>query len=265
MDSAKSALNCDSERCVLRELTDVIGAEKVRYEILVNLKVTGPTNAKLLTDINIDQTLQQWAIKYTDFYPYNFNMRNYASYSYRDNEVIDGPDTLATILFQTLYDGTHNGTKYKCAGCVINSDIYQGPGKHWMAIFADARTVPWTIEFFNSSGNSPAPEWVSWMEKTKISMELAWEKCEKSAPKIETKKVTSIRHQQSRSECGMYSLFYIWARVNNIPADYFNITPIPDQLMFEFRQHLFNDPTRKTMKSFDWVKYKNTATIKWSD
>jgi hypothetical protein len=126
-----------------------------------------------------------------------------------------------------------------------------------MALFADARNSDrWTVEFFNSSGNAPAPEWVSWLVKTKAGMELILDREKKKIP-VEIMKVSSIRHQQSRSECGLYSLFYIWARLHNIPPEYFMENPIPDQLMFEFRQHLFEDPKRKTVKKFDWTAYRN--------
>lgn len=263
VEEAKAKLNCENERCVLGKLTNQLGEERVRREINLYLKVKGPTNSQLLSNVHIDSTLRQWTKPYPMFFPYNFNMLNYASYAYEDGYILHHPDTLATILFSDLYFGEVNGTKYKCCACVINSDTYQGDGKHWMALFADARSNDrWTVEFFNSSGNSPAPEWVSWLEKTKNAMELIVEK-EKNKPRIEILKVSSIRHQQSRSECGLYSLFYIWARLHGVAPEYFMNNPISDQLMFEFRQHLFEDPSRRAVKRFVWSDYKKTVNIEW--
>lgn len=259
LSAAKSKLGCNTEKCVLEKMAGTLGHDKVRREILKYLKVAGPTSSSLLSNVHIDNTLQQWGSNFTGFYPYNFNMRNYASYSYRNSRVLSTPDTLATVQFDDLYLGA---SKYTHCGCVINSDVYQGDGKHWMALFADARGARWTVEFFNSSGNSPAPEWVSWMEKTKIQMERAAEKTCKSVT-VATVKVTSLRHQESKSECGLYSLFYIWARIHEIPLEYFMSNYIPDQLMFEFRQHLFDDPTRPVMKKFDWAEYTKITNIKW--
>ncbi len=256
LSAAKSATNCDDERCVLKAMEPVVGREVTEHEISTRLKVAGPTDSKLLNNINIDETLRQWTIPYPDFYPYHFHMLNYAQYAYVDGYVVRRPDTLATVTFADLYP------KYKCCGCVINTDTYQGPGQHWMALFADARGSDWTVEFFNSSGNGPAPEWVNWMEKTRAVMEEIIASSGIKAT-VRTVRASSVRHQKSRTECGLYSLFYIWARLNRIPVEYFATNHIPDQLMFELRQHLFNDTSRQKLKKFTWNEYKNTAKIKW--
>lgn len=263
IEAAKEKLDCDNERCVLGKMIPVLGEDKVRHEINTFLKVKGPTDSKLLSNVHIDSTLKQWTAMAKDFYPYNFNMLNYASYAYDNGYILNHPDTLATVLFVDLYNGELNGKKYRCAGCVINSDSYQGSGKHWMALFADSRGGDrWTVEFFNSSGNAPAPEWVSWLVKTRSGMESILEREKKKIP-VEIMKVSDIRHQQSKSECGLYSLFYIWARLHGIPPEYFMSNPIPDQLMFEFRHHLFDDPKRKNVRKFNWNEYKNQVNVEW--
>lgn len=260
--AAKQKTGCNTEKCVLTRLSGAIGEDVTRRELNANFKVKGPRGSKLLSNVNIDAVMRQWTIKYPDFFPYNFNMRNYASYSYDAGYVLDRPDTLATILFSDLYDGSHDGREYRCCGCIINSDTYQGDGKHWMALFADARADNWTIEFFNSSGNAPAPEWVNWMEKTRVQMENI---CEASGRKcnVELVRVTDIRHQNSRSECGVYSLFYIWARLHGIPPEYFKSTPIPDQIMFEFRQQLFDEEGFSGMTKFEWGGYQKMVRVEW--
>ena len=263
ISEAKSKLGCDSERCILGKLTNQLGEQRVRNEITYNLKVKGPADNKLLSNVHIDGTLRQWANVYKDFFPYNFNMLNYASYAYENGYILNHPDTLATIQFTDLYYGNSNGKKYQRTGCVINTDTYQGEGKHWMALFADAsKNDRWTVEFFNSSGNAPAPEWISWLVKTKTAMELILEREKKNIP-VEIIKVSNIRHQQSKTECGLYSLFYIWARLHNVPPEYFMEKPVPDQLMFEFRQHLFEDTKYKFIGKFDWCTYKNQINVTW--
>lgn len=261
ISSAMETTKCESERCILSKMGPQLGATITKKE-LINFKINGPTDNKLLTNINLDATLLQWREKYPDFYPYNFNMRNYASHSFANGQVINRPDTLATINFDDLYNGLIGGRKYTCCGCIINTDVYQGDGKHWMALFADARpgAAEWAVEFFNSSGNPPSPEWINWLEKTRNIMERIGKN-----KKVSIVKVTAIRHQQSKSECGVYSLFYIWARLHGVDARYFTSNPVPDQLMFEFRQHLFNDPSRKMVKVFRWDEYKNTVSIEWEN
>ena len=260
MDSAKVKTGCTDERCVLEKMSSSIAG--VKKDIDLNLKIKGPQDAELLSNVHIDKTLRQWNSRWQKFFPYNFNMLNYASYSYVDGRTIHRPDSLATILFSDLCSGEHDGKKYDCCGCVINSDTYQGSGKHWMALFADARGGKWSVEFFNSSGNAPAPEWVSWMEKTKVALENRAENDTDTNP-VDVVKVSSIRHQRSKSECGLYSLFYIWARIHGIPYSFFDKNHIPDSLMFEFRQHLFDDPNRENVEKFDWEKFKKTVNIKW--
>ncbi len=297
--AAKEKLGCDTERCVLGKLTTQIGAQLASDQLYAYFKVSGPTDSQLLNNIHIDDTMKQWQLRFPLFYAFNFNMRNYASYSYDKGHVINRPDTLATIGFNDLYTGAVDGKHYKCCGCIINTDVYQGDGKHWMALFADARGSRWTVEFFNSSGNAPAPEWINWLEKTKVMMEnlqgaaagaatggaMGSESKHIRKPRrvatavdnsisqvraiqpevggVSVIRVTTIRHQKSKSECGMYALFYVWARLNGVPPEYFTANAVPDQLMFEFRQHLFHDPSRATVAVFNWDKYKNTVKIEW--
>ena len=265
IESAKKQLGCETEDCVLTKLAPDIGYTDVDNEIAITMKIKGPTDSSLLSNFNCDETLRQWSTgKYTNFFPFNFNMLDYASYSLQNNRVINSPDTLATISFKKLYDGKFiAGKEFRCCGCIINSDTYSGRGKHWMALFADARNPKkWTVEFFNSSGNSPAPEWCNWLVKTANYMdEIIKER--KLPAKVEIIKTCDIRHQHSKSECGLYSLFYIWARLNGVDPAYFNNTPIPDQLMFEFRHHLFNDPKRSKIKKFNFDDYKKSVKIEW--
>lgn len=265
---AKAKLGCNTEKCVLEKLDDKIGHNIVKAEIATHLKIRGPTDAGLLSNVNIDGVLQQWTRSFDDFFAYNFNMRNYASYSWRNGHVVDSPDTLATIQFTDLYFGNYpsddgRGKKYRCAACVINTHPYQNSGEHWMALFVDARADDrWTVEFFNSSGNAPLPEYVNWLVKTKNFLEDIAEREHKKV-KVEIVRVTGIRHQKSRSECGLYSLFYIWARLHKIPPEYFLHNKIPDKYMFEFRQHLFNDPKHVKLGRFDWDEYSKHVNIQW--
>lgn len=256
MQLAKEKLGCQTERCVIERSKDILGEQAAQRELMLSFKIKGPIDCALLSDTNIDTVMQQWAAKCPNFWAYNFNMLNYASFSFRKGKVLPSPDTLATVRFEDLYL-----RGYRCAACVINSDVYQGAGKHWMALFADARDASpgatWSVEFFNSSGNGPAPEWVNWMHKTRDAME-------KLAPvgvRVEIVRVSRLRHQDSRSECGVYSLFYIWGRLNGVPYDYFAQTRISDKLMMEFRHHLFETP--HGMHKFEWDEFMKRAKIQW--
>lgn len=320
VERAKEKLGCSTELCILEALEPQLGRAIVSAEIKTNFKIPGPTDNKLLSNINIDAIMNRFAELFPGFYPYNFNMRNYASYSFRQGYVENSPDSLATIQFRDLYANGHN-----CCGCVINADTYQGPGTHWMALFADARGGKWSVEFFNSSGQVPAPEWVNWMTKTKSQMEDLIDRRKDggvstrsalptvaaptvSAPTVSAPTVSAIsgvsasrgkigseettaavkklccdsksfgknistgvdivccseiRHQQSKTECGLYSLFYIFARLNGVPYEYFMKNPVPDQLMFEFRQLLFKGEKGLSGGKFNWNQYKGQVSVSW--
>lgn len=255
LEVAKKETSCDTEVCVLEALESKIGKQKVSQELFKNFKHEGPTNDKLLSNYNIDDLLRQFAMHDPSFVPLNFNMLNYASYSFVNGEVLDRPDTLATI---SVEDWHVKGGKKKL-GCVINTDVYQGQGKHWMALFVDTTTVPCTVEFFNSSGNSPLPEYVRWLEKTKIQLES----CGKRA---RTCNISRIQHQDSKTECGVYSVFYIYARLKGIPFEVFERQKIDDKWMFHFRQLIFYDDKNifaTKDKIFNWEEYQKKVSIKW--
>lgn len=259
VNTAKQKLNCgDDEKCVLVKLEKKLGEQRVRGELIKNFKIDGPRDTKLLSNVNIDNILQQWKYKFKDFFPYNFNMLDYEKYSFRNGQILNQPDTLATISFKDLY-----AKGYRTVACVINSDKYSGPGKHWMALFVDARAPieqanKWSVEFFNSSGNAPVAEWVNWLIKTQDEMK---DIANNDFPQCV--KVTNIKHQRSKTECGIYSLFYIWSRLNGIPYKYFQTIHVPDQIMFEFRFHLFEDKKFPVVKKFDWNEYTKQIDVKW--
>lgn len=257
IEKAKFKTNCTSEKCVVKKLHGEIAKVNpaVTQELVTNFKVDGPRDAALLSNIDIDKVLKQWMVLYPQFFAYNFNMRDFESNSMGKP---GRPDTLATITFDKLYE-----SGFRCAACVINSDIYSGPGKHWMALFIDARSdQKWTVEFFNSSGNAPAAEWIRWMNKTADILTIMSASLGK---KIEIEKIVAskVRHQRSKSECGVYSLFYIWARLNGVPANVIGSTAIADEHMFRMRQHLFNDSKIILSGKFDFNKYQKVVTIRW--
>lgn len=255
IEEAKRALTCDSEVCLLEKLKPQLGAQLVDTEIR-NGTLSGPTDNSLLSNVHIDGVMSWFARRFPDFFPYNFNMRNYIDYSYVNRRVIPRPDTLATIRLLSLLNGTHNGMKYRTAGCVINDDVYQGPGTHWMALFMDARGPTVVLEFFNSSAGAPHAAWCNWMRKNKAELES-------SGRKVECVRVDEIRHQHSITECGVYSLFYIYSRLNGVPAKYFRENPVPDQIMFEFRQHLFGGEKGVVDGKFEWAEYKKAVNVAW--
>lgn len=120
-------------------------------------------------------------------------------------------------------------------GIVINTDPHDGPGQHWICVFADVRpelAYP-RMTYFDSYANKPEKEiqklmqrWKEQWDATKIHekpMELTYNK---------------TRHQYKDSECGMYCLYFHYACLMNIPME----ERIPDDVINAFRNLLFRIP-----------------------
>jgi len=244
IEAVKQRLHVDDERAIIasNRFREAAGGRK-SVEILSRYyKVEGPTDVTLLSNVHIDLTIRQWLKRFPKLFHYNFNMRDYKKTG----------DTLATIGIDQV---RANG--FETAACVINNDYSYNRGKHWMALFVDMRTTPYTVEFFNSSGNSPDREFNEWMVESV-------DRLRKSGHQVADPIIVSrIKHQYSRTECGVYALWYIWGRLNGRTWVSFSQTPIPDTDMFRFRQHLFYDSKRKQTRQFSLEEFNKSANPKW--
>lgn len=251
MSEIKMRYRAADDQDLLRHLPDTVAKKQ-----LVNFKVTGPVGVQLLSNTDIDLILNQWATVFPKFYAYNFNMLDYTQNSFRNGRVVAEADTLATVNPADIFK------KYDCCACVINSDHYSGQGKHWMALFADNRGTTPTVEFFNSSGRTPAPEWISWLERTERAINTVnTDSGSKKNPAIVS--CSNIVQQFSMTECGVYSLFYIWARLNKVPDSYFCKEKVPDELMFEFRAHLYDGYMDRDKSHWSYDIFKKQTKVKW--
>ncbi len=250
LELVKQKMKVNDERSIITssEFARYAPRQLIENELRVNFKISGPTDVSLLNNYNIDHTLLQWQTAFPDFFAYNFNMRDYDARG----------DTLSTVDVGNLY---REG--FRTAACVINSDVYAGRGKHWMALFVDCRDEKmWTVEFFNSSGNPPVTEFVNWMVKTKHQLERVAAQLSLTAT-VEVVRTSTVCHQKTRTECGVYSLYYIYSRLNGISWREFCDKAVSDVLMFEFRQHLFWDKRRPAVETFEYSEYKKTTNILW--
>lgn len=231
---AATVLDCDSESCVLTnpEIKSAIGSDVINKEINVKFKEPGPRDSNTwLNNINIDKTLQKWAVEFNDLFVYPFCMSDF----YKTH------GSLATIKICDVFNGlisqkTANGTitrKCKRMCCVLNTDVSTGRGIHWVCLFVDCTTKPITIEYWNSAGNPPFASATKWMQQSRVELM----KC--TGENVNTISVTSVPHQESETECGVYVLFYIRKRLEGTPYQYFMDTRIPDSDMTEFRKYLF--------------------------
>jgi hypothetical protein len=246
LEKAKKRLNCDSESCVVSHRdfkkfaikNHIISNDKLEENLETRFKIEGPRNStEWLSNYDIDQTLQDWAFKFEDFFPCPFAMIDFDKtgdylHKYNMDSIYLGEYSKKTIMGKV---------KIPCRtfGCAVNTDVDAGNGKHWMALFVDMRDKKlWTIEFFNSTGEPPQKSIVNWTKKTKEILEQYIQKNNLNII-VEIIIVSSLEHQESNTECGLYTLFYIRARLENVPYSRFLEQEIPDENMIEFRKHCF--------------------------
>ncbi len=251
---AAAAVGCGSESCLLAHPRFVNYAEeefglepkRLQREKDLRFKAAGPRlGHALLNNFNIDETLQRWARVFTSFFPYPFAMMDFD----RTGEpfaTIDPVAVLAGEIPINLGPGLEE-TRRPCQtlGCVVNTDVSTGKGKHWVAVFVDCRGPGgWTVEYFNSAGRPPPKAMTNWMERTRARLATA-RKSGKTDGAVTAVAVTDVAHQESQTECGLYALFYIRRRLEGTPAAYFEDPTkiITDDEMTEFRKHCFRAAT----------------------
>jgi hypothetical protein len=204
------------------KIKDILGSDTITREQSL-FKIAGPTDSTWLSNDDIDDTMKQWSIVFKDFLPLSFNMIDFMEYN----------SSLKNVLIP--YEYSQN--KYRTIATVINTDKFIGGkgGKHWTALFIDMRdTKEFTVEFFNSTGGIPDKSIRDWET-------MAIDSIRSIGATDNVKIVNAIgrQHQRSNSECGVYSLYYIYSRLINVAPRYFMENTIRDDEMRAFRKKIF--------------------------
>jgi hypothetical protein len=252
--AAALALHCNSESCVLAhpDLRRFVVEKRLLPEAALNqeletrFKASGPRGSTgLLSNFNLDETLQRWARVFDEFHPCPFAMMDFD----RTREAFAAADLPAVLEGRAPLDlGPGFGTVRRpaaCYACVVNTDHSTGPGKHWVAVFVDARPppgAPWTVEYFNSAGHPPPKAMVGWMERNRARLaeyRAGLPSCRGRVCDVISVPVTDVDHQESQTECGLYALYYIRRRLEGTPYSFFFQRRVPDSAMTAFRAHVF--------------------------
>lgn len=239
VDTLKTILGVKTEAEIWkhREFIEFVGPEQANHYLENYYTPEGPSNnTNLVSSININALMSQWnhlcEKKFgRKFYGLPYQMADFAT---RRTQLakIDIPDLMKK--------------KYDSFGTVMNTDDSTGAGEHWYCLYGDlkhkgTKEDPIVVEYFNSSGNKLGTHGGSrkyerigiWLEELKhrllrdhnIHMNI-----HTSAPR---------QLQFSNTECGIWSLCYIHARLSGHPPDYFNRKGISDSDMYEYRKYLF--------------------------
>lgn len=251
VNKAKKELQCNSEFCVVTHpefkkhviRKNIISKKDLEQNAKQRFKIKGPrNNVDWLSNYDIDTTLQDWACKFEDFFPCPFAMIDFN----KTNDYLNVLNLVDIYLGKYAKICTLGKINIPCRtfGCAINTDVSSGKGKHWMAIFVDMRGPEWSVEFFNSAGDRPQSSIVQWMARTKQYLDDFIQNNQNggltTTKPVKILTAASVSHQESNTECGLYTLFYIRCRLENVPHSRFlEDNEIPDESMIEFRKHCF--------------------------
>jgi len=116
-------------------------------------------------------------------------------------------------------------------GIIFNLDPHDKDGSHWTCMFINIKLKK--IYYFDSYGDDLTPGRIKKLAK----------RIQKQSSKIGKKYdfiINNIRHQYSRSECGMYCLFFIINMIKDVPFSRFN-KKVSDKYMRQLRNKYFNE------------------------
>lgn len=181
-------------------------------------KVNGPyENDVWLSDKDIMSVLKQFRLKFPTFVPIKFQMIDF----------IDYENDLKNLELHNLVG--------KKVGCVLNTDTNGGKGEHWFCLFFDLKNSGTsTIEYFDSTQRPPHVNIIKFL-KDKANV---FRRNTKNPVKILY--IYKKLHQSDSDSCGVYSLYYIWLRLNDVPPSYLSENQVRNNSMYQFRKMLFD-------------------------
>jgi hypothetical protein len=236
LNIAKEITGCKTEACVMNNeyITKHIGKKSASDNLLKNFKPRGPWDSQnWLSNFDIDSVLKQYSIKFKNFKTITCQM-------------IDFNLKKTELSFDKNYLDCLSGDQ-TCFGAVINTDPSGESGQHWFCVFFDFRNDNITLEYYNSSGTTPPMEISLYMNDlvNKITKDITTYKNIPDKYRIYKNKnvkfikVATTEHQFDSYSCGVYSLYYIICRLNDIKWEYFAEYRTPDEFMHHFRTFIF--------------------------
>jgi len=208
---------CDDGRkeCVLEHL--------IKKPIAPKSWIRNPT--EWLSSTDIEKVEHEFARVFRDYYfvgciPIDFDKKSEL-----------GTCIVSSLCSLRIHDLYKRG--YRKIGIVFNTDVSTGPGQHWFALFADidSKYQFSKITYFDSYSSLPEKEVVVLMNRWKNQID---EMHINELPTCLT--FNKVRHQYKDTECGMYSLYFHYCCLNNIPLN----KRIPDDVINSFRKVLFD-------------------------
>lgn len=182
-----------------------------------------------LSSDDIDEVENKYENLFEDYYfigcvPIDFDLKSETSSCL--------VSTLCSLKLEKLYK-----KGYHRIGIVINTDVHDGPGEHWVCVFCDMRPelVFPRMTYFDSYAMSPEPQIRTLMTRWKEQADVMG-----IHPEGMQLTYNTTRHQRRESECGMYCLYFHLSCLNEVSMD----KRVPDEVVNAFRDTLFKIPRK---------------------
>lgn len=198
---------CDKETCWLNSIPDKKLQNKLKTELFTPFQPTEWKHNKnaWLSNYDIDAVLKQYQ---RTFHPVFISLG--PSPIDFDDKKTDGQCVWNELCKFSLSTEYKKGVRK--IGIIYNLDNHRGPGTHWVSMFIDLSEdedkgeKPF-IFYFNST-SQPMPKRIHDLIE-RLQKQWVEFKGTTKGTKFQVYKNTRVKHQQSNSECGMYSLFFI--------------------------------------------------------
>ena len=188
--------HCDQETCWLQEIPDKSLQEKMKKELFApeQPKEWKSKPNAWLSNFDIDAVIEQYEQAHDDFLflgpsPIDFDT------------IKNGKCVWEDLCRLSLVDEYKKGKRK--FGVVFNLDTSEGSGTHWVSLFIDVGCDTPFIFYFNSTSEKMPPE----VEHFITRMKTQWLNYKNE--ELSVFQNLNVEHQNSNTECGMYSLFFV--------------------------------------------------------
>jgi hypothetical protein len=258
IDAIKKETECDLDSCILNKTKlDDNQIKKIELETLKPYADSYDPNY-WLNNTEVDSCMIQFHNRFPGFGFSFIHMIDLKMFSPTNNDAlsyvvypvteIDYAEEFSNSRSnEDSHIHTYNDAKLKSYGVVFNTDSSKGSGQHWFVIYISTDQSSTinpskkriSIELFNSSGQDINNE-----DFNRFWTQKALEINKKTGQECVYEKVSNIRHQRDDTgNCGAYSLYYIWSRLNGKSPSYFNngSSKVEDEFITKFRSFLFRN------------------------
>jgi hypothetical protein len=228
MVEAMKSTGCNTQKCVWKKKQRLLNSDQFK-SVMATFKQEGPKNFDWLSNFDVDGVLSQ----FKELFKPKFS---FCDYKMRD--------TINEIRPEGIYQKISAGEGYMW-GCVINTDYSYNPGQHWFCTVVKNEGSNISVEYFNSAGTLPLPEVEHFLNRTVEYIKTQIH----DKTKIKLVKMVGDPIQMDSHSCGIWSIFYIWARLLGISSKLFTKENVTDKHMHWLRRHLFAHSGGQSKKS----------------